>query len=209
MTRSATQWREPINLPNGCFIQVIYQGEPLHALTSQVLRHTQGLDMHHAIHERETTFQAPDGVRITIHSRRFASLANPHLICMEYSVSADRECEVDLHTGVDGDVWDINGPHLEQVTASEADGILTVSALTHENSVPLAVSETIVFPAGRSHAVSYKLRPPAGAIREIGALHVQGTLTFHKFIAHFTGLDTPDPLEASRRPVPGSRLAWL
>ena len=26
------QWREPINLPNGGFVQVIYQGVPLHAL---------------------------------------------------------------------------------------------------------------------------------------------------------------------------------
>ncbi len=89
---------------------------------------------------------------------------------MEYSVSADRECEIDLRTGVDGDVWDINGPHLEQITATEADGILTVSALTHENSVPLAVSETIVFPDGSSHADSLISARPLAAIREISAL---------------------------------------
>ena len=113
------QWREPVNLPNGGFVQVIYQGEPLHLLNSKILEHTQSLDMQHAIHERCTVFEAQDGAQITVRARRFASLAEPHLICMEYSVSADRTCEVDLLTGIDGDVWDINGPHLQEIVSSE------------------------------------------------------------------------------------------
>ena len=137
------QWREPVNLPNGGFVQVIYQGEPLHALKGNVVNHTQSLDMQKAIHERQTIFEAADGTHITIHSRRFASLARRHLLCMEYSISADRECEVDIRTGIDGDVWDINGPHLEKLTASEHDGILSVRACTHENAVPVAVSEVV------------------------------------------------------------------
>src|SRR5512137_2098181 len=40
------QWREPINLPNGGFVQVVYHGEPLHALTSKVLKHVQSVDIH-------------------------------------------------------------------------------------------------------------------------------------------------------------------
>src|SRR5512136_23147 len=40
-----SQWREPVNLPNGGFVQVVYNGEPLHALKSKVIAHTQSLDM--------------------------------------------------------------------------------------------------------------------------------------------------------------------
>ena len=89
------RWREPINLPNGGYAQVFYQGEPLHALTSKVVTHSQSLDILNALHTRQTTFETPDGIQITVYARRFASLARRHLLCMVYSVSADRECVVD------------------------------------------------------------------------------------------------------------------
>jgi nigerose phosphorylase len=194
-------WREPINLPNGGFVQVFYQEKALHALTSKVLEHSQRLDIQHAIHERETVFEAQDGTQITLYSRRFASLANHHLLCMEYSVSADDECQVDIRTGIDGDVWDINGPHLQEIVSSEKEGILSLSALTHENAVPVAVSESIAFPAGEGQPAPMR-RDEAGkfkAMREIKAARIHDKLTFHKFIAHFTGLDAANPVEASQQ----------
>jgi nigerose phosphorylase len=195
------QWREPVNLPNGGFVQVYYQGEPLHLLSSKILEHTQSLDMQHAIHERCTVFEAQDGTQITVRARRFASLAEPHLICMEYSVSANRTCAVDLLTGIDGDVWDINGPHLQEIVASEKDGILSLSARTHESSVPIAISESVAFPASSSQTAFSNLYEPRKfcAFREIHTYLVQGELTFYKYIAHFTGQDEPNPLEASCR----------
>lgn len=203
------QWREPVNLPNGGFVQVVCQGEPLHALKSKVLAHTQSLDMHSAIHERETTFETSDGTQVTVRSRRFASLARRHLMCMEYSINTDRECTIDIHTGIDGDIWDINGPHLREMTTREKNGVISVSAVTHENAVPVAVSESIIVsgPAqdrctdpsaghtdehGKIREKSVKLR------RRIRGIRIQKSFTFNKFISHVTGLDTAEPLESSR-----------
>jgi len=138
------QWREPVNLPNGCFVQVTCQGEALHALTSKVVEHYQGVDMEQAVHERLTTFEAADGTHIRVHARRFVSLVRPALICMEYSLQASHDCVLGLRTGIDGDVWDLHGPHLREITTTEQDGIISLSALTHENAVPLAVSDRVV-----------------------------------------------------------------
>ncbi len=192
------QWREPINLPNGCLVQVFHQGELLHALTSRVTDHSQSLDMQQAIHQRETTFETADGTQITIHSRRFASLARRHLICMEYSIRANRECEVDIHTGIDGDVWDINGPHLREVSAMQADDIISVSAVTHENAVPLAVSEAIRFFSSEQAVGQERSVEESRAIRRLNKVNIQNGFTFHKFISHCTGLDSKDPLDESR-----------
>ena len=74
------QWREPVNLPNGCFIEVTYKGEPLHALKSKVIAHSQSVDLHNAIHMRETTFETSDGSYITLRSRRFARSLPPGAI---------------------------------------------------------------------------------------------------------------------------------
>src|SRR5512133_372247 len=87
--RVGDQWREPVNLPNGCFTQVIYKNERFHALKSKVTDHRSTLDMCSAIHTRETTFEAADSTHISVHSRRFSSLARHHLLCMEYSIQAD------------------------------------------------------------------------------------------------------------------------
>lgn len=191
------QWREPINLPNGGFVQVIYNGEPLHALTGKVLKHVQSIDIRHAIHIRETHFEAADGTCITICARRFASLARIHLLCIEYTISADRDCEVDLRTGVDGDVWDINGPHLEKVTLNAQDGVISISAVTHENAVPIAVSEAI---RPSPPALSQGEGEPPAAVRQMCGIRVQKDIPFtlHKFVSHVTGLEANDPLAASR-----------
>lgn len=193
--RVGEQWREPVNLPNGCFVQVIYKGEPLHALMSKVVSHTQILDMHSGVHTRETTFEASDGVCITIRSRRFASLKRLHLLCMEFSISADRECRVDLRTGIHGDVWDINGPHLEEIITCQQDGILAVQAVTHENRVPLAVAEAISF--SHNTETQQQTTEPPTVFREFRGISIQKDFTFYKFVSHLTGMEDANPLQAS------------
>ena len=195
------QWREPVNLPNGCYTQVFYQDEPLHVLTSKVIAHRQGLDLRSAVHERETTFEMRDGNQIVIQSRRFASLARQKLICMEYSVCAKRECLIDIHTGIDGDVWDINGPHLYEFAVSEQDGIISVMAFTHESAIPVAVSDAIMFSDPdqvSSGQFTVEQTESCRHIREMHAVRIQKSFTFYKFIAHTTGLDSSDPLEDGR-----------
>lgn len=193
--RVGDQWREPVNLPNGCFVQVIYKGEKLHALTSKVVAHTQGIDMHSAVHSRETTFETSDGNCITIRSRRFASLARHHLLCMEYSISAERECEVEIRTGIDGDVWDINGPHLEEMKTCDQDDIISIHAITYENKVQVAVAEAISF-SGEYQTQEHR-KEKSAIIREIRGIKLHHDFTFYKFISHFTGLDGSDIITTS------------
>lgn len=189
--RVGDQWREPVNLPNGCFIEVTYKGEPLHALRSKIIAHCQSVDMYNAVHRRETTFETSDGSCITLRSRRFASLSRPQLICMEYSITSDHDCDVDIRTGIDSDVWDINGPHLKETETCIQDGIISVCAVTHENAVPIAVSEVVLLPPEcDNEAID-------SSFRTFHSVRIQRTFTFHKFISHVTGIEEINPLESS------------
>jgi trehalose/maltose hydrolase-like predicted phosphorylase len=193
------QWREPINLPNGCFVSTTCNGENLHLLESKVLAHTQSLNMQLAIHERQTTFQTRDGIEVTVRARRFASLTQHQMICMEYAVSADRECEIDILTGIDGDVWDINGPHLCGITTGSKDELISVYAATYEKTIPICVSEAVSFSNGNDH---YEIKDekscPPSIFRKIHVSRLNKPFIFYKFIAHSTGLDSAAPLEDSR-----------
>lgn len=117
---------------------------------------------------------------------------------MEYSISANRECEVGIFTGVDGDVWDINGPHLRNVCTTEKDGIISVCAITHENAVPVVVSEAIRFGDGVHLEVEEGSGDNVKIFRKLSEVSIQNGFTFYKFISHCTGLESDDPLGDSR-----------
>ena len=189
-------WREPVNLPNGLFVEISHGGVALHALKSKVVAHEQTLDMRAAQHLRETTFESADGTQIMVQARRFVSLTRQRLICLEYTLLSDRDCTVTLRTGIDGDVWDLNGPHLRDISSSEQDGVIALGAVTHENGVPVAVCEWLAAPAGARNVVSSDQR----ITREQELVLRAGQPTkIEKLVAHVTGLDSRDPLVDGRR----------
>lgn len=190
------KWREPVNLPNGCFVQVYYQDEPLHALYSKVLEHTQTLHLREAVHERRTRFKTKDGVHILVQARRFVSLARLPLICLEYTVVADRDCLLTLCSGIDGDVWDLNGPHLRQITTSEDKGVLSLISYTQEKNIPIVVSEWL----GINTEQSTIQHCEKAIYRKVEiAIHAHKPLTLYKFVSCCTGQDDDDPLTRSRQ----------
>ena len=194
-------WREPINLPNGGYIQIAYQGEPLHVQTSKVLEHTQTLDIYQGIHERHTVFQVEDGLTITVRSVRFVSLAVPHLMAIRYTVEASRDCTLTIRTGIDGDVWDLNGPHLENFTAIHTDGLLSLSAYTHELKVPVVVCESV---CGLNGEQTYR-QENQRILRESQLTAVAGRpIIITKFVAFYTGIDQDDPWIAARHLCEGA-----
>lgn len=193
-------WREPVNLPNGGYVKVFYGAQALSTLSSNVVSHTQSLNMHTAIHSRETTFEMPDGAQITLKSRRFASLAQLPLLCLEVSLSSDRDCSVTIQTGIDGDVWDINGPHLEGMSPSIENDILSLAAITHENSVTVALSESIAFSSQNTTDPEdgREFLDQHSALRNFRVNHLNQGFTFYKFVALVAAVDEPDPIGTSR-----------
>ncbi len=194
--QAGAQWREPVNFPNGGYAQVFYRGEALHAIRSQVLEHVQRLNLAQGVHERRTVFEAQDGCRITIGSRRFASLARLPLLCVEYQVQSDKDCLLTLREGIDGEVWDLNGPHLHQLSASHQNDVLTLTGATREKGVPLAVSEWAAVQDGR---VSFQVSK-TGMFRQIRIKLLAGRpFVLKKIVAHCSGMDSRKPEEESRR----------
>ncbi len=111
------KWREPVNAPNGLFTTV----DGLGAITS----HEQLLDLRRARMSRKTRYE--NGA---VESERFVSQADMHLIAMRYSATGVPK------TGIDADVWDINGPHFQIRQRSED----TVVVETNELGIAVAVA---------------------------------------------------------------------
>ena len=124
-------WREPLNAPNPLYTRMKVDGEYYFLPEKEPVSHTQELDFKHGLVRRHTTFHTKRG-SVTVESEHFASMADCHLIGMRYIVMADFHADLEIQTGIDGDVWDIHGPHYDDVRFEQKDKRILVDAITHE-----------------------------------------------------------------------------
>lgn len=171
-------WREPVNAPNGLLTRVYCNGQLLSVIGggAAVQGHEQMLDIGRAVHERCTQFRLPDGNVIEVRSQRFVSLANVHLIGLKFAVKAQKKCKLVIETGIDAEVWDINGPHLAEACPEvKPDDILAMGAVTQEMRYVVGVAQWVEGNCGqaevrkesRSIAQRYTVEAQAGATYEL------------------------------------------
>ena len=146
-------WREPVNAPNGGYTRVAVDGTEVSALDATVVGHRQTLHFANARFERETVF-AVGGKRLTIQSSRFLSAAQPNLGVVQFTVSCDRDAELTLSTGIDYNIWDLNGPHLRHLAAQLKGGVLWVEGRTHEAGKQVVVAEAVQADLGEEKHVA-------------------------------------------------------
>jgi nigerose phosphorylase len=177
-------WREPVNAPNGFYTVLSAGGEVLNASEHAPVRHQQTLDMRRAVHGRESVFTTSAN-EIRVRSERFLSLDDVHLMVMKYQVTAARAEKLVIRTGVDGEVWDINGPHLADLHTHQADDRIVVNARTNEGH-HLTVVEAIDVDFGTQRVVA----DGKTVMREITIDAEPGReYTFFKFVSLFTSKD--------------------
>ena len=109
--KAGDAWRESVNAPNVLYTCVEVDGKTYALPETAPEQHEQSLDFYHAVHDRTTRWKTEKG-NVTVKAERFASMRRQHIAAARYTVSADYACEITIKSGIDGDMWDINGPHL-------------------------------------------------------------------------------------------------
>lgn len=191
-------WREPINLPNGCFSYLRVDGEVFRLPEAQPMSHGIELDYRNGIFHRHTTWHTSRG-NVTLKTERFASMDQVHTIGMRFQICADFHADIELVTGVDTVVWDLNGPHLEKISMQENGEHILVTAKTHEAGIPLAVAETVraFYPVEMKQIVkNHKILHRIFFITMPGEIY-----TTDKWITVYTGKDGQNPKEDALKQI--------
>ncbi|HEU5081604.1 MAG TPA: glycosyl hydrolase family 65 protein [Opitutaceae bacterium] len=183
--RVGSAWREPVNAPNGGFTEIYFNGEALSTLAASVKQHRQTLNFRNAVFERETVFSCGKAI-VTIRSSRFLSADNPHLGVIRFSFLSDSDGEVLVRTGIDGNIWDLNGPHLPELTASELGEVIALHGRTHEQRKNVVVAEAIDATFGEA-SLENKERRLLHVIRLQAKAGI--TYSFSKYFSVFTDHD--------------------
>lgn len=140
--RAGSSWRETVNAPNPLYTYVKVNGKKYVLPENKPVSHEQQLDFEKGLHSRKTVWQTENGT-ITVKCERFASMSRRHLIAMKYTFSADFECDAEMITGIDGDVWDINGPHFVKLNSGSEDGVNYVTGITGEKNISVTARDSV------------------------------------------------------------------
>ena len=188
--RNGDRWREPVNAPNGLFLRLSFNGEPLALPERSPVSHALSIDYRHGVFRRETDFGP-----LKLSSERIASLAQPHLLAARARLAFCANGQVELMTGISTDIWDINGPHLFDFRMEAKDPLLC-RAFTGEKGIQVAVAQTVTLDREAEESfcqgekgVFHILRFPVRAGE---------SLTLSLFAAVYTDLDGSDPAGAAK-----------
>ena len=196
-------WREPVNAPNGGFTKIAVDGNDISALSTTIKHHAQSLNLQNALFERETDFES-HGKTLKIRSSRFLSADQPNLGVIKFSLTCDQVARVKIRTGIDYNIWDLNGPHLTRMSADKTQEALVVQAITNELSKQVAVAEIVDRNFGKeAHEIMGDKN-----LRVIDLDAEAGkTYTFYKYFAVYTENDpiNVSAAEAATRSVKAAR----
>jgi len=197
-------WREPLNAPNGLFTYVEIDGKEYRLPETESAAHSISLDYRHGILSRDTKWNTPSGF-VTVKAERFASLKEQHLLAMKYSVHTEGDCELKLFTGIDGDVWDLNGPHYDEMLLSVEDKAAVAIGITHESKDQVCVCETYCTDFPVEEQVLNKEKKLLRAL----SIHAKAgmTYTLYKWNSVYTSKDRSDYKEVALALVNNSKSA--
>ena len=195
-------WREPINAPNGCFSYLRVDGDIYRLPEVTPASHKIELDYRHGIFYRDTVWHTAKG-NITFKTERFASMQDVHTVGICFEISVDFQANIELITGIDADVWDLNGPHLEKIMLEDQQDCIVATAKTHEMGIPIAVAETI------EASDSFEIKQVSKyhkMLHGISFTSMPGkTYTVKKWIGVYTGKDCENPKKAALQLVQQNR----
>ena len=138
-----SNWRESVNAPNPLYTVVSVDNKEINLSQFESVSHKQTLNIRNGIHSRNTIFNV-NGVNITIRAERFVSMVSENIIALKYSVCADKDIEVILKTGIDKNIWNISGNHLNFVDENAIDNRLVLNAETVQLKNKLSVYEMVI-----------------------------------------------------------------
>jgi nigerose phosphorylase len=197
-------WREPLNAPNGLYTWLELDGVRYGLPDTAPAFHNVTLDYRHGLYERDTRWDTPAGA-LSLGIQRFASMEEKHLICMKLSLRVEGEAEVVLYTGIDGRVWDIHGPHYDEMElgrefAERGSGELIYTlGTTHENKDRVCVYESCSTDFDAQQEI---LTGERRVLRKL-TFSAKAGVTYHlyKYISVYTSKDASDYRECSRELV--------
>jgi len=219
------RWTELCNAPNGLYTRCSYQGIPLSLFVPagiddppRVSNYSLSLNFRYGRSSGSYRWTADDGRNFHLSFERFASYHNLHLVAQRVRIISDMSGPLSITTGIDGQVWNLNGDHFSEAVPFAEESIIGLLATTSEKGTPIAVAQALQISNGSERDV---LRTESSCrteedtiIDDSGTRQICKTieldiqageeLVIEQMMTVFSGNDLQDPQQAAVRLARGT-----
>ena len=184
-------------------------GEWFDAANAEIVRISRTLDLREGVLSRELVIRDKKGRETSVRSRRCASMHNPHLLAMEYTVTPlNYSGKIQLRTGLHANhrnagverYKQLNQDHLEAVGQSGQGNVLQLAVRTTESHIVIAdAAKLSLFQGDRAQAATWEFSSSKGEIEATCAVSLQQgeSAALQKIVARYSSRDTKDPQHAA------------
>ncbi len=140
------KWEELSNVPNPLYTVLFYEGEALDLKTPQTFERQ--LDLKHGLFKRTLTKQVNETTLLSVEEEKFASYVHKNILAMQVTLKSNQTIKLKVKTGLDYDLWQLNGDHLKDLTPFEDTNGFGLLAKTQEKDHDLFVYRKDTLKAG-------------------------------------------------------------
>jgi kojibiose phosphorylase len=132
---------------------------------------------------------------------RFASYDDLHLLVQKYIVRGEEPRTIELHTGIDGRVWSLNGEHFRACKPVGSEEYLGMECRTGEFDISIDVMGSYVIEGGTIE--DHRLRCEDREMIHEYSIRIspEKPVTLIQYVSVFTSNDTEDPKKSARETV--------
>ena len=188
-------YSELVNTPNWTDLQILANGHRFNLKDAKVKNYQRDLNLHNGEISRLLTWQVPNGGQLRLEFKRFASMADEHVVALLCLVnSIDFSGEVEFQAGLSGHVDTVGFLHLDWQDQGEIgnEGAFIQVITRHTQSV-LAEAFNLHLNKGKVHETSYcdSRWNPSRMLR----VHVEpgGEIEVEKIVTIYSSLDVSNP----------------
>ncbi len=190
------KWKELCNVPNGLHTRLFLDHTPLPIFPQGDQPYQRVFNLRSGTLSRTQSWTHPQNTTINLDTERFASFDQIHLIALQYQLSfPDFQSKSSLHlqTGIDGQVWSLQGDHFRSLQMSRMNNLLVCEARTVEENIQIVIAEGIRLHGCQPIETEY-LTGDQAITRKLSFQPDPGeTLQLEKVVAIYTSNDVSDP----------------
>jgi beta-phosphoglucomutase family hydrolase len=208
-----------VNCPNWLLVELaVENGKFRSPLDFELLDYRHSLDIRSAVMSRRMTFKDKKGRITTIASQRLASMSDPHLGAMRFTVRPENwSGQIKVRSSLDGTVInygvpryrELNSKHLMPISVSESEGAINLEVQTVTSKVRIfARARHALLRDGKPEQCQRQVDQDVGLIRETFALSAREgrEYSLEKIVSLYTSKDrdVTDPRGSSLNSLAGS-----
>ncbi len=185
------KWEELVTVPNALWTTLSVDGTPFSVKTHHGA-FEKTLDLKGALNHSSVSHTFNHGATVSVKESKFASYALKHVVAMRYEVATDQAVDIAITTGIDSDVWSMNGNHFAKSDYFIHEGDYGVNITTTTAKDTIIVLEKTVWPEDA--------KVDTKAPKRKAHLHItpDKPCVFEKFMIVVTSNDVTHPLDVAK-----------